>query len=116
MIERCKVFEPKQFLRESRQIFADVYIKIEDKILYQVAVKEISIEDALKTIEFYGDDEIWQHQLDALRNILPNEQFEVKKEMKIEESIIEGMPTKELSKIPDEFQFLTDAFIKLNKI
>lgn len=114
MIERCEVFEPQQILRGS-QIFADVYIKIEDKILHKVAVKEISIDDALKTIEFYGDDEIWKHQLNALRNILPNEHFEVKREKKIDENAIEVVPTKEVSKIPDEFQFLADAFMRLNK-
>jgi hypothetical protein len=93
-----------------------VYIKIEDKILYQVAVKKITIEDALKTIEYYGDNEIWGHLLDALRNkILPTEHFEVKREKKIEENVIEDVPTKEILNIPDEFQFLADAFIKLNK-
>lgn len=115
MIERCKVLEPKQFLRDS-QIFADVYIKIEDRILYQVGVKEISVDHALKEIEFYGDDEIWKYQLDALREILKSEQFEVKTKKKSQENIVECTPTNdEVSKVSVEFKFLTDALMKLNK-
>lgn len=114
MIERCEVLEPIHFLSES-QIFADTYIKIEDRILYEVAVKLRSIDDALAHIEFYGDEEIWRYQLDALRKILPSEHFEVKREKKKVEENIACISTKDEDETPHEFKFLTDALIKLNE-
>lgn len=120
MTERLKVMEPEQNLKKS-QIFADVYIKVKDKTLYQVAVKEISLDDALNDIKFYGDEEIWRYNIQALRKILPNEHFEVKNEMiKDEETVViekesiaeEKKPEKKLRIVTEELKFLNDAYNK----
>lgn len=111
--------EPQKNLKKS-EIFADVYIKVKDKTLYQLAVKEISLDDALNDIKFYGDEEIWRYNIQALRKILPNEHFEVKKEIKKDEEVVidkesivdERKPDKKLPQVTEELKFLNDAYNK----
>lgn len=119
LTERLKVMEPQKNLKKS-EIFADVYIKVKDKTLYQLAVKEISLDDALNDIKFYGDEEIWRYNIQALRKILPNEHFEVKKEIKKDEEVVidkesivdERKPDKKLPQVTEELKFLNDAYNK----
>ncbi|KAL7049287.1 hypothetical protein ACKWTF_003653 [Chironomus riparius] len=74
LFERLLFIEPTEFITA---IYADVYIRIRDEILLQIALKEISLDEALsqKLFKIYGDTEIWDLQLKALREILPNEHF-----------------------------------------
>lgn len=74
LFERLQFIEPTEFITT---IYADVYIRIRDEILLQIALKEITLEDAIiqKLFKIYGDKEIWDLQLKALREILPNEHF-----------------------------------------
>lgn len=123
--ERLKVIEPKEFIK---LIYADVYVRIKDETLYKIAVKEISLDDALsqKLLKVYGDKEIWELQLQALREILPHEQFQIIAKPQDTNEIIED--TKEereydeewhrrtdLSKIPPQLKFLADALAELHK-
>lgn len=70
----------------------------------------------------YGDKEIWQLQLDALRKILPNENFSRRPQVEINEATPDNeekteewtdysnLPQMDLSSVPKEFKFLTDHF------
>lgn len=123
--ERLKVIEPTEFIK---QIYADVYIRVKDETLYKIAIKELSLDDALnqKLVKVYGDKEIWQFQLRALREILPREQFTVYKKPDDTKEIIEDIKVErendeewhkrtDLSTIPPQFKFLADALTELHK-
>lgn len=123
--ERLLFIEPTEFIST---IYADVYIRIRDEILLQIALKEISLDEAInqKLFKIYGDKEVWDIQLKALREILPNEHFtkpipepveptvedipnqtdeeEVKKE---EEPILPRRPPS------PQLKFLADAYAKI---
>lgn len=66
----------------------------------------------------YGDKEIWQLQLDALRKILPKENFSRRPQVEINEATgdneewtdYSNLPQMDLSSVPKEFKFLTDHF------
>lgn len=127
LFERLRVDEPENFLR-NKQIYADVFVKIDDEVLVDIASKEISLEDAInqKMFRVYGDREIWKRQLEALKKILPNENFtprpkepEVASENDeaagVEDSIDFGnLPRMDLSDVPKEFKALSDHLAGLS--
>lgn len=90
-----------------------------------IATKQISLDDAIRDRLFsvYGDNEIWTRQLDALREILPNEHFEVKQPPVVEEpepndEVIEftdygNFPQMDFSDVPPEFKFVADQLAAL---
>ena len=122
--------EPTTHLKRNK-IYADVLIKITDELLIDIASKEISLDDAIaeKMFKVYGDREIWKLQLNALRDILPSEEFapRPKKIIKIKESENEddddddsidridygSLPHMDLSNVPEEFKTLTEHFAGL---
>lgn len=75
----------------------------------------------------YGDKEIWQLQLDALRKILPNENFSRRPQLEITEATSDNeekteewtdygnLPRMDLSSVPKEFKFLADHFEALRE-
>lgn len=96
--------------------------------LTDIATKEISIDDAIneKLFKVYGDAEIWQLQLKALKEILPDEQFEpviideptlVPEEVPdfmIEEwTDYSNLPQTDLTDVDESFKMLTDHFAAL---
>lgn len=99
IFERLRVEEPCVFLTQN-QIYADVYVEIDDNVLSgeikeelfkfenaklrkpfsfqkDIASKDICIDEALKKRLFkaYGDKEVWKFQLDALRKVLNSPQW-----------------------------------------
>lgn len=110
--------EPEENIKN---IFADVYVRVKDKTLYQLAVKEISLKDALKEIKVYGDGEVWQYNLEALKEVLPHENFQKIKETNEEEEVeeeeeeekLESPPPINIEEIPEGLRFLVEAFNKL---
>jgi hypothetical protein len=74
LIERRKVIEPEEMVSAR---YADIYIKIEDKILYQIAVKELLFEEALHCNKFnvYGCNEVWCHLREGIKRFLARETF-----------------------------------------
>lgn len=128
LFERLRIDEPPEFLQKN-QMYADVLVEIDDEVLIDVASKDISIDDAVKRKLFrvYGDAEIWKRQLEALRKILPSEQFtprlkqsEVDEDKEIEFNFDDGtdfgnLPQADLSNIPEEFKALTEHFASLRE-
>lgn len=104
---------------------------IEELIALDIASKEISIDDAIenKLFKVYGDGEIWKLQLDALKRILPGENFlpqkmpepepEPEEEEEADSTLVEdridfaNLPETDLSDVPIEFKAITDHFISL---
>lgn len=127
MFERLRVDEPEKFLQKN-QIYADVWIRIDDEVLVDIASKEISLEDAIdqKMFRVYGEREIWKRQLEALKKILPNENFTPRpKEPEVEAENDEAsgvedridfgnLPRMDLSDVPEEFKALTDHLAGLS--
>jgi len=119
--ERLLFIEPTEYIST---IYADVYIRIRDEILLQIALKEISLDEAInqKLFKIYGDKEVWDIQLKALREILPNEHF-----TKPVEPIVEDIPNQideeEVKKEEEpplprrppspQLKFLADAYAKI---
>lgn len=98
-----------------------------------IAAKQISLEDAItaKLFKVYGDAEIWKLQLNALKEILPNECFAPRRRRfsiedykndaaTSEEVSAEGvtdysnLPRMDLSSVPKEFTYLTEHFAALS--
>ncbi|CRL02994.1 CLUMA_CG016259, isoform A [Clunio marinus] len=128
VFERLLVVEPEIFITKDR-IYADVYIKINDEVLIDIASKKISLDDALneKMFQVFGDAEIWDLQLKTLKNILPNENFSPRPEeqpndepkdeatAEVDEDYVdfENLPQIDFSDVPKEFQFIVDQIIAL---
>lgn len=127
LFERLRVDEPPKFL-DKNHIYADVLIKICDEVLIDIASKEISIDDAIskRLFRVYGDAEIWKRQLNALRIILPGENFtprlkeaeaiqgKEEAEMYLDDwTDFSNLPQTDLSNIPEEFKALVDHFASL---
>jgi hypothetical protein len=91
-----------------------------------IASKEVSLDDAIdqKLFKVYGDMEVWNLQLKALKAILPNEQFDPRRSEDVEPDppVVESplvvsefvdygnFPEMDLSNIPPEFKFIVDHF------
>lgn len=126
--ERLLFIEPTEFIST---IYADVYIRIRDEILLQIALKEISIDEAInqKLFKIYGDKEVWDIQLKALREILPNEHFtapipepvneiqpiveDIPNQIDEEEVKKEEEPTLPRRPPSPQLKFLADAYAKI---
>lgn len=124
--ERLTVIEPTEIIK---RIYADVYVRIHDRVLYQIAIKDISIDDAIskKMFRIRGDREIWNLQLKALKTILPNEEFtkpnskeDEPKEDEIDSSDDDSDNEEwnrktDINTIPPQLKFIAVALIELCK-
>lgn len=121
LFERLRVDEPTKNL-EGSDVYADVLVKIKDEVLFDIALKNITLQDATdqKMFKVYGDREIWNLQLNALRRILPSEHFrprpisppaptpEADNETFEDWVDCGSLPKMDFADVPDEFKMITD--------
>lgn len=107
---------------QGRDVYADVLVKIKDEVLFDIAAKKISLQDAIdqKMFKVYGDREIWNLQLKALRRILPSEHFrprpvspppptpDANDEVFKDWVDYGSLPKMDLADVPEEFKMITD--------
>lgn len=123
LFERLRVDEPTTFL-EGKDVYADVIVKIKDEVLYDIATKKISLEEAIdqNLFKVLGDKEIWNLQLKALKKIFPNEHFQLitppptpDADSEVFDDWVDygSLPKMNLDDVPEEFKMLTDHFTGL---